>query len=796
MAPNSRRLYLGLIALLGTSVATGAPVKLTLEQASSRREPSYAPAFEGKQIAVQGVVAARPIRLRDYTHLVIQDSTGHGLTLEGPDQLFASTEPGDHIGVDGILFNRAGLPVLQPKGIFTIGRTAPPPAQRVNVADLNSFAHLGTLIVVDSYVITTGDNSAGDVILIGSPNEVPIRVFLPRDSRSNGIGLSRFAPGDRISVIGFSSQNCPVPPHDHAFQILIGDASAVKLLDRGWIIPPEGVLFGLVAIALALGLWWVREQAMADQRRRLRTMTTLAEDAISANTPAEISKKMYSVLPRMLNASDVCLYLHNKSNNTLDRVPTQANPEPRSVSIQSPIGQFASAVAVSFRNRTLLHVPDTRKSPIMHGEPDEDLPKAALFVPMFAQDDLLGMLVIKYAKRVRSTGPDEQVSLQHLANQIATSLKLQEQQSMREQLLRSEKMAAAGQLISGVANELRGPLEAIDRLAIKILTVRPGSLAETDLREIAFEAHRGSEIVHRLVSFADSEQTETKPLNLNGLLSGLMGFREREWILKGLQVHDNLLPGGFTIMGNQSQLEQVMLNLLVHAEQCLAESPVKTISVSNRVIGRRALVIIEYSDLTQTNDPGDPFEQQTTGSDLGLQVCRAIVQGHGGEIRLLRNLPTGCRFEIELPLHQYRQSGLNGTVSAPGNTSRRASHALTILVVEPDVPTQRKLLGILSARGHRVIPVSSAEEATEMAQRLRFDITFCSVRLPGLNWVEFFERIRRQIGAFVLLAEGHDSELSRAFKGGDGYLLSKPLDEAETQKLLLTIEERHESVSR
>jgi CheY-like chemotaxis protein len=112
------------------------------------------------------------------------------------------------------------------------------------------------------------------------------------------------------------------------------------------------------------------------------------------------------------------------------------------------------------------------------------------------------------------------------------------------------------------------------------------------------------------------------------------------------------------------------------------------------------------------------------------------------------------------------------------------------------VPTQRKLLGMLSSRGHRVIPVSSAEEATEMAQRLRFDITFCSVRLPGLNWVEFFERIRRQIGAFVLLAEGHDSELSRAFKGGDGYLLSKPLDESETQKLLLTIEERHESVSR
>src|SRR5205085_2212753 len=124
-------------------------------------------------------------------------------------------------------------------------------ARRVSVSELNGFAYLGTLVVVDSYVITTGDNSGGDVIIIGSSKEVPIRVFLPHDSRSNGIGLSRFAPGDRVSVIGFASQYCPVPPHDRSFQLLIGDAAAVKLLERGWIIPPEGVLFALIAVMLA-----------------------------------------------------------------------------------------------------------------------------------------------------------------------------------------------------------------------------------------------------------------------------------------------------------------------------------------------------------------------------------------------------------------------------------------------------------------------------------------------------------------------------------------------------------------
>jgi len=214
--------------------------------------------------------------------------------------------------------------------------------------------------------------------------------------------------------------------------------------------------------------------------------------------------------------------------------------------------------------------------------------------------------------------------------------------------------------------------------------------------------------------------------------------------------------------------------------------------VSSRVIGRHVRITIDYSDHSHGHDRSDPFEDQASGTDLGLQVCRAIVQGHGGEIRLLRNLTSGARFEVELPLHQYSQRGLGDSIE----TIKRATQSLTILIIEPDIPTQRTLLGILSARGHRVVPVGSAEEAIEMAQRLRFDIAFCSVRMPGMNWVEFFDRVRRLIGAFVLLAEGHDPEVSRAFKGSEGYLLSKPLDEMETQKLLNTIEERNESLSR
>jgi len=89
-----------------------------------------------------------------------------------------------------------------------------------------------------------------------------------------------------------------------------------------------------------------------------------------------------------------------------------------------------------------------------------------------------------------------------------------------------------------------------------------------------------------------------------------------------------------------------------------------------------------------------------------------------------------------------------------------------------------------------MVPVASAEEAADLAGRIRFDITLCAVRLPGLNWVELFERVRHQVGSFVLLTEGHDADLARAFQGGEGYVLSKPVDAAELLRICESVGER------
>ena len=147
-----------------------------------------------------------------------------------------------------------------------------------------------------------------------------------------------------------------------------------------------------------------------------------------------------------------------------------------------------------------------------------------------------------------------------------------------------------------------------------------------------------------------------------------------------------------------------------------------------------------------------------------------------------------CRFEVELPLVESEQS----TESPATAETRKPSRQLTALLVEPDVATQRQLLVMLSSRGHRVVPVATGDEAADLAPRLRFDVALCSVRMAGMNWVEFFERARHQLGAFVLMTEGYDAELSRAFHGGEGFILRKPVNPPDLDRLLETIQAKPE----
>ena len=538
-----------------------------------------------------------------------------------------------------------------------------------------------------------------------------------------------------------------------------------------------------VGAALTAAAWWLRERRVRQQYEQQRILHGLAEDIIAAPTQGAIAEKLATVLPTITHATSVNVFLHQRRTRSLERIPTSAEPEPMAASLDSPPEGLANAAVVCFRNRTPLQIPDVRRNPLVKVGPKMSLPRSAMFVPLFSQQEILGVLELGNARKTGFFPAEEQADVQHLANQAAAALRLQDRQAMREQLFHSEKLAATGQLISGVASELRAPIEDIVRLSASLAAHAGYPPSTADLLKLSSESQRASEIVSRLVSFAREDDPPAGALvDVNQITGELVRFREPEWKALGIQAQYRLSQEAAPVQGFHRQIEQAVLNLIVHAEHCASHATVRTLSLQTSVISARAVVEISYA--SDTEGTSDPFSSASMldGDSLGLAVCQGIIRSHGGEIRF--RWRTGiAKFEIEFPLAQ------NQPQPAPAAKPEKPARALTLMVVDQEAAAQRQLIAMLTARGHRGVPVSP-QEAADLAQRLRFDAVFWSIHSGVSPWTEFYDVIRAQTSTFVLVGAGWDPELARRLEENHDFLLARPIQELEIERILAAAEAR------
>jgi signal transduction histidine kinase len=776
---------------------------LTLEQATSRIGADDLAANEGRSITVRGQVAGDPVWALDTYYLPLRDATNHGLILRADREQFNSLAPGDWIDATGTIQSRAGFPMLVPASIRPFKTGTHTERQRapleVSVADLNGLRYLGLVIRTSGTIDRVSDNLGGQTLELTDHGN-SIAVFLPRAQAPRTHELHGLHAGQRVRLTGLATQYSLEPPHDDGFQVMLASPEAVEVISLGFALPPLVSLGVIAALGIIAWLWWFREHRLGSQRRSMRAFHTLSEEIIAAASPAEIAEKLVSVLPTVTQATAVRLYLYHRRTKSLERVPTRDHPEPMAVPLDSPPEGLVAGAVVCFKNRTLLNVPDVRRSPLVKITTKKNLPRSAMFLPLLAQQEVMGVLEVGNARRIGYFSVEEQSAAQHLANQVAASLKLQDQRTVREQLFRSEKLAATGQLISGVASELRAPIESILQLATSLTAYGGRAIPERDLRLLAGESQRASEIVSRLISFARPEDSSARPIDVNALVSGLMEFRGPEWRTLGLRVQNRLAAEPALVIGAQGQMEQVFLNLLVHAEQCAADAPGKTISAASTAIGGRVLVEISYAipPRRDVDDPDaefapefavDPFATNLsdvaseTGA-LGLGVCQGIIQSHGGEIRF-RSRSGSAQFEVDLPLS--RTSSDDASRDQAGATAS----TLTLMLVDADAAGQRQMMKVLSGRGHRVVP-ASLEEASDLAQRLRFDAVFWALRSSHggsvRHSVDAQERVRTHVPGFVLVSDAYDPELARSMEMAGGFLIARPIQESQLNRILQKIE--------
>ncbi len=281
------------------------------------------------------------------------------------------------------------------------------------------------------------------------------------------------------------------------------------------------------------------------------------------------------------------------------------------------------------------------------------------------------------------------------------------------------------------------------------------------------------------MSFAREDDPPSGAIvNINEVASELIRFREPEWKSLGLRAQHKLPNEPAPVMGFRSQIEQALLNLIVHGEHRAARSQPKTLSIQSSVIARKVLIEIAYSTTSDQETTGDPFSAASVleGGSLGLAVCQGIVRSHGGEIRF-RGKGGLASFEIEMP---QAPSEAEKPLSP---ADRKPPRSLTVMLVDPDPGSQRGLLTLLSARSHRGVPVAP-QEAADLAQRLRFDAIFWSLHPGGRAWTEYYEALRGHTPVFILVSDGWDPELARRLEQNRDFLLPRPIQEAELDRIL------------
>jgi len=544
----------------------------------------------------------------------------------------------------------------------------------------------------------------------------------------------------------------------------------------GWLVQPLAAVGVLVALLVAGFLFWNHERRLRLQRERLRHTYHLGEEILSASSLDVIFKRINNDLIGILGVTRVRLYVYNRAAKTLDGLSAES-PEPVSISLSSPPDGAPAGAVACYHYRTLLAIPDSSRSPFpLATNGPGKTPKSLLFVPMITQGEVSGILELDQDDRVHEFTMDEQTLAQHLANQIGVAIRLLDQRSVQEQLFRTEKLAAVGRLISGVVNELQAPLASISDLARRALEKARAWGADREVAAIAVEAQRATAMVARLVSFAATEQVEARLVSITELLHNLLEFREGDWKASGIRARDLTAHEPLFVMGSQGQLEQVFLHLLVHAEQALADAPQKAITVRTSVLAKRLLVEIAFTA------PPVSHNAEETAAVLG--VTRSVIGGHGGEVRLIEKNNADPRFEVELPAVIPKERGGASAAGAVAEFSR----GMTALVIEPEEAAQRQLLSLLAARSFRVVPVGNADTGLELASRMRFDAAFCSDHAPGLNWVELSERMRSRVGGFVLLSDGYRADLAADFEGDGCYVLAKPVQEPDLDRVLHDID--------
>jgi len=357
-------------------------------------------------------------------------------------------------------------------------------------------------------------------------------------------------------------------------------------------------------------------------------------------------------------------------------------------------------------------------------------------------------------------------------------------------LRRAERLASVGTLVAGVAHELNNPLTAITSFATLLLEKERPQEEREDLETIYREALRAAKIVSDLRLLARRTQDEVRELaavDLNDVATHVMRTRRYAHETGNIDVTMDLAAELPAVRGDRGQLEQVVINLVVNAEQAM-----------ERTSGERRLIVrtrasahgvslhvidtgpgIPAGHLERVFDPFFTTKETGEGTGLGLSLVHSIVTEHGGDVRVDSEPGRGTAFHVDLPAMRHE-----GAASSAEPAAAR-SGGLRVLVVDDEASIRRALQRYLTLRGHEVVTAADGAEALRILETdSRFDVIVSDLRMPGLSGDRMLEALRNCGGGLdsrviFLTGDAASGSAARVLADSGAPVIYKPVELSE-----------------
>jgi two-component system NtrC family sensor kinase len=326
----------------------------------------------------------------------------------------------------------------------------------------------------------------------------------------------------------------------------------------------------------------------------------------------------------------------------------------------------------------------------------------------------------------------------------------------REALRQSEKLTAMGSLLAGVAHELNNPLAIVLGRAALLEEKAAGQPAlEGDARRIREAAERCGRIVRTFLNMARARPGERSAVQLNDLAraaADILGYNLRS---HGIQVSLALDPALPTVLADGDQIGQIVLNLLVNAQQALATVPQaqRVISVSTGVEPRRSesptrevRIWLRVADqgpgVAEENrerlfEPYFTTKPEGQGTGLGLAVSRSIARDHGGDL-VLERPEQGASFRLSLPL----SGQASAAPSEPVPLEQTAPAQARVLVVDDEIEIADLLRDLLETAGYDVMTAESGAVALALLDEAHFDAVVSDLHMPDVDGAALWREIK------------------------------------------------------